>query len=46
VGFRILRFWNSDVDTNLNGVLEFINAQLIAAEWDAIAETLLAAGAR
>jgi very-short-patch-repair endonuclease len=27
-GFKILRFWNSDVDANLNGVLEFIDAQL------------------
>jgi very-short-patch-repair endonuclease len=23
-GFRVLRFWNSDVDKNLNGVLEDI----------------------
>jgi very-short-patch-repair endonuclease len=27
-GFRILRFWNSDVDRNLVGVLETIDAAL------------------
>lgn len=27
-GFRILRFWNSDVDGNLTGVLELIDAAL------------------
>jgi very-short-patch-repair endonuclease len=27
-GFRILRFWNSDVDRNLSGVLEAIDAVL------------------
>ena len=27
-GFHILRFWNSDVDRNLNGVLETIDAAL------------------
>jgi very-short-patch-repair endonuclease len=29
-GFRILRFWNSDVDQNLNGVMEGIFAALKA----------------
>ena len=28
-GFRTIRFWNSDVDQNLNGVLETIHAALI-----------------
>jgi very-short-patch-repair endonuclease len=27
-GFRVLRFWNSDVDRNLAGVLEAIDAML------------------
>jgi very-short-patch-repair endonuclease len=27
-GFRTLRFWNSDVDSNLDGVLETIDAAL------------------
>jgi len=27
-GFRVLRFWNSDVDRNLGGVLESIDAVL------------------
>ena len=27
-GFRVLRFWNSDVDQNLTGVLETIDAVL------------------
>jgi very-short-patch-repair endonuclease len=27
-GFRILRFWNSDVDRNLSGVLEAIHSEL------------------
>jgi len=27
-GFRVLRFWNSDVDRNLIGVLETIDAAL------------------
>jgi very-short-patch-repair endonuclease len=27
-GFRVLRFWNSDVDRNLDGVLESIDAVL------------------
>jgi len=27
-GFRVLRFWNSDVDRNLAGVLEAIEAAL------------------
>jgi len=28
-GFRIFRFWNSDVDQNLPGVLEVIHAALV-----------------
>jgi very-short-patch-repair endonuclease len=28
-GFQVLRFWNSDVDANLAGVLETIDAALI-----------------
>jgi len=28
-GFRTLRFWNSDVDRNLNGVLQTIHAALL-----------------
>ncbi len=27
-GFRVLRFWNSDVDRNLNGVLQSIDTAL------------------
>jgi very-short-patch-repair endonuclease len=27
-GFRVLRFWNSDVDCNLSGVLQIIDAEL------------------
>jgi very-short-patch-repair endonuclease len=27
-GFRILRFWNSDIDRNLDGVMETISAAL------------------
>jgi len=27
-GFRVMRFWNSDVDRNLNGVLESIDRAL------------------
>jgi very-short-patch-repair endonuclease len=27
-GFKILRFWNTDVDLNLDGVLQFIDAEL------------------
>lgn len=27
-GFRVLRFWNSDVDENLSGVLELIDISL------------------
>jgi very-short-patch-repair endonuclease len=27
-GFRVLRFWNSDIDQNLDGVLETIDAAL------------------
>jgi very-short-patch-repair endonuclease len=27
-GFRVLRFWNSDIDRNLSGVLETIDAVL------------------
>ena len=27
-GFRVLRFWNSDVDKNLGGVLQMIDAEL------------------
>jgi very-short-patch-repair endonuclease len=27
-GFRVLRFWNSDVDRNLSGVLEMIDTAL------------------
>jgi len=27
-GFRVLRFWNSDVDQNLNGVMESILSAL------------------
>jgi len=27
-GFRILRFWNSDIDRNLRGVLETIDCEL------------------
>jgi very-short-patch-repair endonuclease len=27
-GFKILRFWNSDVDDNLRGVLETIDREL------------------
>ena len=30
-GFRVLRFWNSDVDSNLDGVLETIDAALMAS---------------
>jgi len=30
-GFRILRFWNSDIDQNLNGVMETILAQVISS---------------
>jgi very-short-patch-repair endonuclease len=29
-GFKVLRFWNSDVDTNLDGVLEMIDRELAA----------------
>jgi very-short-patch-repair endonuclease len=29
-GFRVLRFWNSDVDQNLSGVMESIVAELNA----------------
>jgi very-short-patch-repair endonuclease len=29
-GFHVLRFWNSDVDNNLSGVLETIDAALVA----------------
>jgi very-short-patch-repair endonuclease len=28
-GFRVLRFWNSDVDRNLQGVLQTIDAALV-----------------
>lgn len=31
-GYRVLRFWNSDVRTNLHGVLESILAQLEALQ--------------
>ena len=31
-GFRVLRFWNSDVDSNLDGVLETIDAALMASK--------------
>jgi very-short-patch-repair endonuclease len=31
-GFRVLRFWNSDVDKNLAGVLETIDAALVAGK--------------
>jgi very-short-patch-repair endonuclease len=31
-GFRVLRFWNSDVDKNLSGVLETIDAALVASK--------------
>ena len=31
-GFRVLRFWNSDVDRNLNGVSETIDAALQSGE--------------
>ena len=31
-GFRVLRFWNSDVDSNLDGVLETIDAVLMASD--------------
>lgn len=27
-GFRVLRFWNNDVDNNLEGVLETIDREL------------------
>jgi very-short-patch-repair endonuclease len=27
-GFRVLRFWNSDVDRNLSGVIQTIDAEL------------------
>ena len=27
-GFRVLRFWNSDIDRNLTGVLETIESAL------------------
>jgi very-short-patch-repair endonuclease len=30
LGFRVLRFWNSDIDKNLPGVLESIDAELRA----------------
>jgi very-short-patch-repair endonuclease len=30
-GFRVLRFWNSDVDRNLDGVLQTIDAALTGA---------------
>ena len=28
LGFKILRFWNSDIDRNLSGVLEMIDTEL------------------
>jgi len=31
-GFQILRFWNSDLDTNLEGVMEMIFSTLKKAE--------------
>ena len=31
-GFRVLRFWNSDVDSNLDGVLETIDAVLMESK--------------
>ena len=31
-GFRVLRFWNSDVDSNLDGVLQTIDAALMASD--------------
>jgi very-short-patch-repair endonuclease len=31
-GFRVLRFWNNDVDANLPGVLDAIHAALEVAE--------------
>jgi very-short-patch-repair endonuclease len=31
-GFRVLRFWNNDVDQNLGGVLQTIDAALIASD--------------
>jgi very-short-patch-repair endonuclease len=30
-GFRVLRFWNSDVDQNMDGVLQTIDAALMAS---------------
>jgi very-short-patch-repair endonuclease len=30
-GFRVLRFWNNDVDQNLDGVLQTIDAALMAS---------------
>ena len=29
-GFKVLRFWNNEVDKNLNGVLEMIDRELAA----------------
>jgi very-short-patch-repair endonuclease len=31
-GFRVLRFWNSDVDSNLDGVLQMIDAALMESK--------------
>ncbi|MBI2713255.1 MAG: endonuclease domain-containing protein [Rhizobiales bacterium] len=31
-GFRVLRFWNSDVDSNLDGILETIDAALMESK--------------
>jgi len=31
-GFRVLRFWNSDADSNLDGVLQTIDAALMESK--------------
>ena len=36
VGFLVLRFWNADVFTNLDGVLETIRATLKPEEYTAV----------
>jgi Protein of unknown function (DUF559) len=36
VGFLVLRFWNADVFTNLEGVLETIRATLKPEEYSAV----------
>lgn len=43
-GFRILRFWNSDVDTNLDGVIDTILDALKQGPHPALRATLPAEG--